>query len=73
MSPSGFPILQVIRAEGTVRVIVLPVINWNTKSFPVVAPKFIQDGILIVVNDSGTVVVSTTNTTHDVKLFDSIA
>ena len=51
ISPSGLPLLQVVKADGTVSVIVFPSIETNTPSSPTVLPKFIQDGRLIVVND----------------------
>ena len=48
MSPSGFPLLQVMRAEGTVNVILFPVTSINILSLPTVNPKLVHDGISIV-------------------------
>ena len=49
ISPSGFPPLQVINAEGIVSVIVFAVILLNTKLSPVVGPNSIKLGRLYVV------------------------
>ena len=51
MSPSGFPLLQVIRDSGIVKVIEIPDIPLNTLLFPVVPPKLVHDGKLNVVTD----------------------
>jgi hypothetical protein len=44
ISPSGFPPLQVIKADGTVNVIVFELTPLKTPSLPVVEPKLMQDG-----------------------------
>lgn len=44
MSPSGLPPLQVMRAAGIVRLIVLPVLPLKTPSSPVVGPRAVQAG-----------------------------
>jgi len=50
MSPSGFPLLQVINAEGTVSIIlVCPAIALNTLLLPTVVPNAVHDGSIIVV------------------------
>ena len=44
ISPSGDPELQVIRADGTVKVIVLPEIPAKTLLFPTEVPRAEQTG-----------------------------
>ena len=51
ISPSGLPELHTINADGTVRVIIFPVILAKTPLSATVPPKSVQDGMLIVVNE----------------------
>ena len=51
ISPSGFPPLQVINADGTVNVMLFPVIVANTLLSRTLAPKLVHDGRLNVVAD----------------------